>query len=163
MKTLKFTLTFAIAILFLFSVFSPNASAVAPKKVSTKKTRLSMKGAPKMITTASGLKYQDLKLGTGASPKKGDLVVVHYTGTLENGSKFDSSVDRGCPFEFRLGMGQVIKGWDEGVATMKIGGKRKLIIPGNLAYGSRGINQGGKTIIPPNATLIFDVELLNIK
>ncbi len=120
-------------------------------------------GDSKMVTTESGLKYQDVKVGTGKTPKKGDTVVVHYTGTFENGEKFDSSVDRGRPFEFRIGMGQVIKGWDEGVATMKVGGKRKLVIPGKLAYGANGIKQGGRTIIPPNATLLFDVELLNVK
>jgi len=113
----------------------------------------------KQVTTASGLKYEDIVEGTGASPKPGQIVTVHYTGTLENGKKFDSSVDRGQPFEFKIGVGQVIKGWDEGVMTMKIGGKRKLTIPPELGYGARGA--GG--VIPPNATLIFDVELLGVK
>jgi len=111
-----------------------------------------------MITTASGLKYLDLVEGNGDSPKKGQKVKVHYVGTLENGNKFDSSVDRGQPFEFTIGVGQVIKGWDEGVATMKVGGKRKLVIPANLGYGERTLPQ-----IPANSTLIFEVELLGIK
>lgn len=112
----------------------------------------------KIITTASGLKYIDLQEGTGATPKTGQIVVVHYTGTLEDGTKFDSSRDRGQPFQFRIGVGQVIKGWDEGVSSMKVGGRRQLIIPPELGYGARGV--GG--VIPPNATLIFDVELIRI-
>ena len=111
------------------------------------------------ITTTSGLKYVDLVIGTGESPKPGQKVSVHYTGTLENGAKFDSSVDRGQPFVFPIGEGRVIKGWDEGVMTMKIGGKRKLIIPPDLGYGAKGA--GG--VIPPGATLIFEVELLGVK
>jgi peptidylprolyl isomerase len=113
----------------------------------------------KAVTTPSGLKYIDIKEGEGASPEKGQQVTVHYTGTLENGTKFDSSRDRGQPFTFQIGVGQVIKGWDEGVGTMKVGGRRTLIIPSDLGYGSRGA--GG--VIPPNATLIFDVELLSIR
>lgn len=109
-------------------------------------------------TTASGLKIIEVAAGEGVS-KAGDTVWVHYTGTLENGTKFDSSVDRGEPFSFVLGEGRVIKGWDEGVAGMKVGDKRKLIIPPNLGYGAQGA--GGS--IPPNATLHFDVELLGIK
>ena len=109
-----------------------------------------------VVTTDSGLKYIDIVEGTGATPQKGQTVSVHYTGTLENGTKFDSSRDRGQPFQFPLGAGRVIKGWDEGIASMKIGGQRKLIIPPDLGYGSRGA--GG--VIPPNATLLFDVELL---
>jgi len=109
--------------------------------------------------TASGLQYVDLKPGTGASPKTGQTAVVHYTGWLLDGKKFDSSKDRGQPFTFAVGRGQVIKGWDEGVATMKVGGVRKLIIPPELGYGARGA--GG--VIPPNATLTFEVELLEIR
>lgn len=111
-----------------------------------------------MITTASGLQYEDVTIGTGTEAIAGKTVEVHYTGTLTNGTKFDSSVDRGRPFSFRLGIGQVIRGWDEGVAGMKIGGKRKLVIPSELGYGARGA--GG--VIPPNATLVFDVELLKV-
>ena len=112
-----------------------------------------------MTQTASGLRYQDIQEGTGETAKKGDQVVVHYTGTLENGRKFDSSRDRGEPFEFALGTGTVIRGWDEGVAGMKVGGRRTLVIPSELGYGARGA--GG--VIPPNATLVFDVELLEIR
>ncbi|NEQ99168.1 MAG: FKBP-type peptidyl-prolyl cis-trans isomerase [Cyanothece sp. SIO2G6] len=112
-----------------------------------------------VITTESGLQYVDLVEGTGATPVTGNTVQVHYTGTLENGAVFDSSRDRDRPFSFRIGVGQVIKGWDEGVGTMKVGGRRKLIIPSELGYGARGA--GG--VIPPNATLTFDVELLRIQ
>lgn len=112
-----------------------------------------------MVTTASGLQYEDLKEGTGTAAKSGDSVEVHYTGWLKDGTKFDSSLDRGQPFVFPLGAGRVIKGWDEGVAGMKPGGKRKLVIPAALGYGSRGAG----SVIPPNAELTFDVELLKIK
>jgi peptidylprolyl isomerase len=119
--------------------------------------------AEKTATTISGLKFTDLKVGTGAMPSPGRICVVHYTGWLsENGAKgkkFDSSLDRGQPFEFRLGAHQVIPGWDEGVSTMKVGGKRRLIVPPDLGYGARGA--GGA--IPPNATLIFDVELIDVQ
>ena len=112
----------------------------------------------KEITTSSGLQYIDLAVGTGATAQTGQTVIVHYTGWLENGKKFDSSVDRGNPFSFPLGAGRVIMGWDEGIQGMKVGGKRKLIIPSNLGYGPRGAG----SVIPPNATLIFEVELLGI-
>lgn len=115
------------------------------------------------MTTASGLKIEDTVAGTGAAPKSGQTCVMHYTGWLyengQKGKKFDSSVDRGKPFAFQLGVGMVIKGWDEGVATMQVGGKRTLIIPPELGYGARGA--GG--VIPPNATLLFEVELLEVK
>jgi len=116
-----------------------------------------------IVTTPSGLTITDTVEGTGASPETGQTCVMHYTGWLyENGAKgrkFDSSVDRGQPFEFPIGTGRVIKGWDEGVASMKVGGKRTLVIPPELGYGARGA--GG--VIPPNATLIFDVELLGLR
>jgi FKBP-type peptidyl-prolyl cis-trans isomerase len=117
------------------------------------------KGEEKVVTTKSGLKYIDQKEGTGEAAKAGDTVTVHYTGWLKDGKKFDSSVDRGQPFPFPLGAGRVIKGWDEGVAGMKMGGKRKLIIPPELAYGKSGAGN----VIPPNAELTFEVELLQIK
>src|SRR5436309_3286391 len=113
----------------------------------------------KIVTTKSGLKYEDLKLGTGPEAKSGDGVEVHYTGWLKDGTKFDSSKDRGKPFRFPLGAGRVIKGWDEGVAGMKEGGKRTLIIPPELGYGARG----APGAIPPNAELKFEVELLDVK
>jgi peptidylprolyl isomerase len=113
---------------------------------------------PKTVTTSSGLKYIILKTGKGNTPKTGQTVSVHYTGTLTNGKKFDSSLDKGQPFSFILGKGQVIPGWDEGLSTMKVGERRKLTIPPKLGYGAAGA--GG--VIPPNATLIFDVELLKI-
>ncbi|MEK6280917.1 MAG: FKBP-type peptidyl-prolyl cis-trans isomerase [Acidobacteriota bacterium] len=111
------------------------------------------------ITTPSGLKYTDLVEGSGPSPRNGQKLSVHYTGTLQNGTKFDSSLDRGAPMEFRFGVDPMIKGWDEGVSTMRVGGKRKLIVPANLAYGP-----GGKPPdIPGNSTLLFDLELVAIK
>ncbi|PZO19729.1 MAG: peptidylprolyl isomerase [Leptolyngbya foveolarum] len=115
-------------------------------------------GAENTVTTDSGLQYVVIEAGDGASPQTGQRVFVHYVGMLEDGTKFDSSRDRGKPFDFTIGQGQVIKGWDEGVGDMKVGDRRKLIIPPDLGYGARGA--GG--VIPPNATLIFDVELLRI-
>jgi FKBP-type peptidyl-prolyl cis-trans isomerase FkpA len=112
-----------------------------------------------MIKTATGLQYEDLVEGTGTAAKAGDSVEVHYTGWLTNGTKFDSSLDRRSPFAFTLGAGRVIKGWDEGVAGMKVGGKRKLQIPAKLGYGDRGAGR----VIPPGAELIFEVELLAIR
>src|SRR5215469_14609780 len=143
----------ALAVLTAFAGFVA-AGVSAPARAQT---------AEKTMTTSSGLQITDIKLGTGAAPKPGQTCVVHYTGWLyENGAKgkkFDSSVDRGQPFAFPIGQGRVIAGCDEGVATMKPGGKRTLIIPPSLGYGARGA--GG--VIPPNATLIFDVELLEVK
>jgi len=111
-----------------------------------------------MVTSASGLQYEDLTVGDGVEAKKGDFVDVHYVGTLTDGKKFDSSRDRGRTFRFKLGEGKVIKGWDEGVAGMKVGGKRNLTIPGNLAYGANGV----PGLIPANATLVFEVELIGV-
>ena len=116
-------------------------------------------GSLSVITTPSGLQYKDLTVGTGETAKAGDTAVVHYTGWLEDGTKFDSSLDRGVPFEFVIGQGRVIKGWDEGVASMNVGGKRELTIPSDLAYGDQGIGD----VIPPGATLIFEVELIEIR
>ncbi len=129
------------------------AKEKAPQKTKEKIVK------EKIVTTASGLQYVDGVVGTGATPTAGQTVVVHYTGWLTDKTKFDSSVDRNEPFSFVLGQGQVIQGWDEGLSTMKVGGKRRLTIPPALGYGARGA--GG--VIPPNATLIFDVELLDIK
>ena len=114
--------------------------------------------ANETVTTSSGLQYVDEKVGDGASPQKGKRVTVHYTSTLTDGKKFDSSRDRGQPFKFVIGVGQVIAGWDEGVMSMKVGGKRQLTIPPDLGYGARG----APPVIPPNAELIFDVELLGV-
>ena len=151
---------------------SLRASALLALSVAIASTALLAAGAAapaiaqtpgRTMTTASGLQITDTQVGTGASPKTGQTCVMHYTGWLyqngAKGQKFDSSVDRGQPFEFPLGMGRVIKGWDEGVASMKVGGKRTLIIPPELGYGARGA--GG--VIPPNATLMFEVELLGVK
>ena len=112
----------------------------------------------KAMTTESGLRYEDIVVGTGPGPLPGWEVTVHYTGTLEDGTKFDSSLDRGQPFKFKIGIGQVIKGWDEGVMTMKVGGKRKLVIPPQLGYGPRRVGP-----IPPNSILVFEVELLDVQ
>lgn len=112
----------------------------------------------KTNTPAKELKIEDTLVGTGKEVKSGDTVVINYTGTLEDGTKFDSSYDRGQPFETQIGVGQVIKGWDEGVVGMKVGGKRKLTIPPELGYGEQGAGT-----IPPNSTLIFEVELMDVK
>ena len=157
-----------LILVFQFAVGTPDATAEAilqTTSVATEKSTpapsnlIAMDNNENQVTTASGLKYVEIAEGTGETPAKGQTVSVHYTGTLENGKKFDSSRDRNSAFEFQIGEGQVIKGWDEGLSTMKVGGRRKLIIPAELGYGARGA--GG--VIPPNATLIFDVELLKVK
>jgi len=146
----------ALAALALVTALAGVFAAGAP-------TTAAAQAAGKTMTTPSGLKITDSKIGTGAAPQPGQICVMHYTGWLyqdgAKGKKFDSSLDGGKPFEFAIGKHQVIGGWDEGVATMKVGGKRTLIIPPELGYGARGA--GG--VIPPNATLIFDVELLDVK
>lgn len=126
----------------------------------THKTTVSSTQNIMTITTKDGLQMTDEVIGTGAEAVSGKQVSVHYTGTLTDGKKFDSSLDRGQPFTFNLGTGQVIKGWDEGVVGMKVGGKRKLVIPANLAYGNREVGNG---LIPANSTLLFEVELLDVK
>jgi peptidylprolyl isomerase len=145
--------------LLAFTLALASAMAIPDVSLSTAMAQ----AAGKSMTTASGLQIIDSKVGTGATPKRGQICVMHYTGWLyENGvkgKKFDSSVDRNEPFEFPIGQKQVIAGWDEGVSTMKVGGKRTLIIPPELGYGARG----AAGAIPPNATLIFDVELLGVK
>ena len=146
----------AIAIILaLAAVFVVAQTAT---KKSTTSTNAPTKVTGDGVRTASGLVYWDIRVGTGAIAKEGSHVRVHYTGWLTNGKKFDSSVDAGKPFDFTIGNGEVIKGWEEGVAGMKVGGKRQLRIPPDLAYGSRGVGS-----IPPNSTLIFDVELLEAK
>ena len=156
-----FALTGAVTIAILSAgctTPAPDPGALAPEAATVEPQSEAM-----VFTRASGLKIADTKIGTGASPKAGQICVMHYTGWLyeggAKGKKFDSSLDRGQPFEFPIGQHRVIAGWDEGVATMKVGGKRTLIIPPNLGYGARGV--GG--VIPPNATLIFEVELLGVK
>lgn len=114
---------------------------------------------PGETTTASGLRYTDITVGTGPTPKFGEEVTIHYTGYLMDGKKFDSSRDRYTPYKFKVGSGGTLAGWEEGVLTMQVGGKRKLIIPSQLAYGERGVQNA----VPPNATVVFEIELLNIK
>ena len=134
------------------------AVAIAGGLAFSKYIRTGATNSGNEVTTSTGLKYIDETVGTGESPAPGKTVSVHYTGTLQDGTVFDSSRKRGQPYDFAIGTGMVIKGWDEGVMTMKVGGKRKLIVPPDLAYGSRG-----RGSIPPNSTLNFDVELLVVK
>ena len=150
----------SILLAVIWAVLTMTAAGAQNNNVTTTNATASptkVEGEP--TKTASGLEYWDLKAGTGDIAVKGQQVRVHYTGWLTDGKKFDSSLDRGQPFVFQLGAGRVIKGWDEGVAGMKVGGKRQLRIPPELGYGARGAGGG---LIPPNATLIFDVELLGV-
>jgi FKBP-type peptidyl-prolyl cis-trans isomerase FkpA len=145
----------ASVVLLLASAF---AAAAAIQEAKAMQPSDASPAGGKEVITATGLKYIDLKVGDGAEAKPGDTVKVHYTGWLTDGTKFDSSLDHGQPFTFKLGAGAVIKGWDQGVAGMKPGGKRKLVIPPELGYGQRG----AAGVIPPGATLVFEVELLSI-
>ena len=166
-KTTALLCALALAAPAALAQQKPAPKAEAPKAEAPAAAKA---GAPaeakkesKMVKTESGLQYEDLVVGTGPSPVTGQTCVMHYTGWLwvneAKGTKFDSSVDRGSPFEFPIGRGRVIKGWDEGVATMKVGGKRTLLIPPALGYGDRGAGN----VIPPGATLLFEVELLGVK
>jgi FKBP-type peptidyl-prolyl cis-trans isomerase len=153
MLTYALTTTLALGLIGLFGCTKKDTSAPATSTTAASATT-SADTAP-----AADLKIEDLKVGTGAEAVAGKKVTVHYTGTLTNGKKFDSSVDRKQPFTFNLGAGQVIQGWDKGVVGMKVGGKRKLTIPPALGYGARGAG----TVIPPNSTLIFEIELLKVE
>ena len=155
MKT-NFTLPALVCILAI--LFSSHGEAANKKKQTSKAEKKTEKKAEGTVDTAKGLKVEDVKPGTGPEAVSGKEVTVHYTGKLTDGKKFDSSLDRKQPFKFILGAGQVISGWDKGVAGMKVGGKRKLTIPPDMAYGKNGV----PGVIPPDSTLVFDVELLGV-
>src|SRR5580658_10518465 len=148
----------AVAMILVLTVVSLVAQS-ATRKSSTANTNAPAKVTGDGVKTPSGLTYWDLRLGNGETAKEGSRVRVHYTGWLTNGKKFDSSVDAGTPFDFRIGNGEVIKGWEEGVAGMRVGGKRQLRIPAALGYGADGY----PPVIPANATLIFDIQLLGVQ
>jgi len=155
---MKVKLIVALISVCLFSIYASEGKAQT-KRRRTPRSASAVTTPPAAITTPSGLTYLITKKGTGAQLKAGDTAVMHYTGTLTNGVKFDSSHDRGEPFEFKLGAGQVIKGWDEGVAKLRVGDHAILVIPGKLAYGPKGV----PNVIPPDATLIFIVEVVGVK
>lgn len=162
-KMLKTTRTFIPALVLALGCSSGgNEAADEPAEIETEATMTEASGPPPVsgdtVTTESGLQYIVIAEGDGATPQPGQAVIVHYTGWFTDGNKFDSSVDSGEPFQFPLGQGSVIPGWDEGVALMRVGDKRRFIVPSDLAYGERGHSAG----IPPNTILIFDVELLDI-
>lgn len=136
-----------------------NAAAESTAEQNPPQAHQNSSNEPQIVRNESGLEYFDIVEGTGASPQPGQYVTVHYTGTLQDGTVFDSSVERGKPFQFHIGQGQVIRGWDEGVMSMKIGGKRKLIVPPHMGYGAAGFGN----VIPPNSTLIFEVDLLGVQ
>ena len=149
----------SLAIIVALTAAFGTAQTAAKKAPARPNTNAPTKVTGEGVKTPSGLQYWDIKVGTGQEAKEGSRVRVHYTGWLTNGKKFDSSVDAGKPFDFRVGNGEVIKGWEEGVTGMKVGGKRQLRIPPDLAYGA----QGYPGAIPPNATLIFDIQLLAVQ
>ncbi len=153
-------LTILLVIAIIIIVLAGTYLFLGNKNENKEKNNINNQNKMENKTLESGLQITDEIIGTGAEAKAGDIVSVNYTGTLENGKKFDSSYDRNQPFSFNLGAGQVIEGWDKGVAGMKIGGKRKLVIPPALAYGSQDVGNG---LIPANSTLIFEVELLGIQ
>jgi len=155
---MKVKLIVALISVCLFSIYASEGKAQT-KRRRTPRSASAVTTPSAAITTPSGLTYLITKKGTGAQLKAGDTAVMHYTGTLTNGVKFDSSHDRGEPFEFKLGAGQVIKGWDEGVAKLRVGDHAILVIPGKLAYGPKGVSN----VIPPDATLIFIVEVVGVK
>ncbi|OGE33554.1 peptidylprolyl isomerase [Candidatus Daviesbacteria bacterium RIFCSPLOWO2_02_FULL_41_8] len=148
-----------IVVLLVAGIIYTLTKGKKEENVSTQDSNIPITQASPSATSSAELKIEDIKEGTGSAVKSGDIITIHYSGTLLNGTKFDSSYDRGQPFQTQIGVGQVIKGWDQGLIGMKVGGKRKLTIPPDLAYGERGAG----AVIPPNATLIFDLELLDIK
>lgn len=155
----NFILIFFISVVVLIGGFLVISQSTQKPEMTTVPTFVLTPTPEVSDDIMSAMKIEDIQVGTGQEVKSGDTVVVHYTGTLENGTKFDSSVDRGTPFTTQIGVGMVIRGWDEGIPGMKVGGKRKLTIPSQLAYGE----QGAPPAIPANATLVFEVEVLEVK